>query len=68
MFVWGPKLGLWVGLVSLRLYCCNNCSKNGDATAIRFVSGLVKSTLRNIMVASDDQAKIYPMNILDLEV
>ena len=67
MFVWGPKAGV-VGRSSLASFSivATTVQKTANATAIRFVSGLVQSTLRNIMVASDDQAKIYPMNILDL--
>ena len=66
MFVWGLKAGV-VGRSSFASFSivASTVQKAPNATALRFVNGLVQSTLTNIMVTSDDQAKIYPMNAMD---
>ena len=67
MFVWGDKAGV-VGRSSFASFSilASVVSKAPNATAIRFTNGLVQSTVNDILVISDDQAKIYPMNVLDL--
>jgi hypothetical protein len=69
MFVWTEQAGVLGGSsVSSFKILASVAVKNPNATALRFTGGFTQSSVNEITVTSDDGAKIYPMNVLDLGV